>query len=601
MSDPHSEQTTPQKLGATGGHALGDVGRALPCQVGQYRLLEKLGEGGMGTVYKALHTSLRRPVALKMMRFERAGNPHTRQRFLREAAAAGRLDHPNIVRATDAAEHDGQPFLVMELLDGLDLQKVLRRCRTLGVADACELVRQAALGLQYAHERGLVHRDVKPSNLQLTAAGSVKVLDLGLARLGPDPLSGEDFSASEPVLGTVDYIAPEQATDPRAVDTRADVYSLGCTLYALLAGEPPFNDRATLYAKMKAHAEDAPPPLVGHRPDVPAPLAALVGRLLAKSPDDRPATPGEAARELAPFAEGAALLPLLAEAQGRGRPPRDSTPLRPAGSVTPTVAAPSARWAWLTRPAWRRAALAALALSLAFGLFLLVGPARETTDPGERPPEVLPMPKGEFVPGVWHPLLADPPEKLQWPAAARVTALNHRPELREVDVNAFEGTVLLRFGEASWDDYDLRVKLHQTQWARVGLFFGYHDDVYQNKPVKAYQLISLVPTEQGPGGSWALARHLMRREDGRPPHRERIEQHAVDDPGVFDVELCVQVRKGELAEVKWGGTVFRDLSHPLANQHAPAAYHKGAFGLYAERSQAVCRDAAFRFPPKEDP
>jgi len=155
----------------------------LPARLGQYEIVEQIGRGGMGTVYNAVHTRLKRPVAIKVLSAGRLQDPQAIARFQREMEAVGRLDHPNLVRAHDAGEVDGQHFLVMEFLDGTDLTKLVRQGGPLPVADACEVVRQAALGIQYAHEHGLVHRDVKPSNIMLTTAGQVKVLDLGLARI----------------------------------------------------------------------------------------------------------------------------------------------------------------------------------------------------------------------------------------------------------------------------------------------------------------------------------------------------------------------------------------------------------------------------------
>ena len=184
----------------------------------------------MGTVYKALHTRLKRLVALKLLPEHRTQNPEALARFQREMEAVGQLDHPHLVRAHDAGEAEGQHYLVMEFLDGIDLAHLVRRTGPFLVADACEAVRQAAMGLQHAHEHGLVHRDVKPSNLMLSTDGMVKVLDLGLARLCPETPVEEDVTASGQVMGSADYMAPEQCLDARDVDGRADIYSLGGTL-----------------------------------------------------------------------------------------------------------------------------------------------------------------------------------------------------------------------------------------------------------------------------------------------------------------------------------------------------------------------------------
>ena len=204
-------------------------------QLGEYRLVEKLGEGGMGVVYKAVHTELDRVVAVKVLPAGRLGDDESMARFHREIKAIGRLDHPHIVRAFDARRIGETHFLVMEFVEGPDWEHLVRRRGPLRVADVCELGRQAALGLQHAHEHGLIHRDIKPSNLMLTREGQVKILDLGLARIQGGAVS-QALTISGQIMGTPDYIAPEQSCDSHNVDIRADLYSLGCTLYKLLAG-----------------------------------------------------------------------------------------------------------------------------------------------------------------------------------------------------------------------------------------------------------------------------------------------------------------------------------------------------------------------------
>jgi serine/threonine protein kinase len=285
----------------------------IPLLMGQYRLMEKLGQGGMGAVYKALHTKLKRTVAIKLLPGYRQRSPQAVARFHREMEAIGRLDHKNIVRAHDANEVDGHFFLVMEFVEGITLSSLVRRVGPLDVANSCDIVRQAAVALQHVHEHGLVHRDVKPSNLMLTTTGVVKLLDLGLARLHADTSGDGDATASGQIIGSADYMAPEQASDPRATDARADLYSLGCTLYFFLAGMPPFGDRPnrTLLQKVMAHANEDAVPIDKLRADVPGPLTAILKRMLAKNPADRVATAAEVAELLNPFSSGSDLAGLL--------------------------------------------------------------------------------------------------------------------------------------------------------------------------------------------------------------------------------------------------------------------------------------------------
>src|SRR5262245_18060562 len=233
-------------------------------------------------------------------------------RFKNEIRAIGKLDHPNIVVAHDAGESGGVHFLVMELVDGMDLARIAERHGRLSVPDACEAIRQAAAGLQHAYERGRVHRDIKPPNLMLARDGRVRLLDLGLARSFGEQ-NANTLTAHGSLLGTADYLAPEQWDHPHAADTRADIYSLGCTLYHLLAGQPPFAGAlyTTLMRKMRAHQEVPPPPIGQFCPEAPADLVAVVERCLAKVPAARFARPAEVAEALRPFTTGADLGRLL--------------------------------------------------------------------------------------------------------------------------------------------------------------------------------------------------------------------------------------------------------------------------------------------------
>jgi TolB-like protein len=289
----------------------------LSARVGQYQLVRRLGRGAIGSVYEALHLRLKRVVALKLLAGHRLGDAASLARFQREMEAIGKLDHPHIVRATDAGEVDGVPFLVMEYVDGLDLGRIAKACGPLTVADACAVVRQAAVGLQHAHEHGLVHRDLKPSNLLLGADGTVKVLDLGMALFQGEHAAQDGLTATGQVLGTFDYMAPEQGEDTHTVDIRADVYSLGCTLYHFLAGRAPFSgaEYRTLRSKMRAHAEVAPPPIDTAPAPLPEALQAILAQMLAKDPAARPATPAALSAALEPFAEGSDLTGLLAKAR----------------------------------------------------------------------------------------------------------------------------------------------------------------------------------------------------------------------------------------------------------------------------------------------
>ena len=274
-----------------------------------YKVLGVLGRGGMATVYKARQLGTKRLVAVKVINRGLADDGEIVARFRQEQALGARLRHPNLIAVYEAGRAAGRPYLIMELVEGDNLDELLGRSGPLPVAEACEIIRQAALGLQHLHERGLVHRDVKPSNLMLTTGGEVKVFDLGLARRLLEPDAGERITSQGQFLGTLDYVAPEQCTDPHAVDIRADVYGLGCTLYELLAGQAPFARPGyeSAFQKMKAHVEAPVPPIRESRPDVPERLATVLGRMLAKDRAGRFADPADVARAVQPFAAGAEL------------------------------------------------------------------------------------------------------------------------------------------------------------------------------------------------------------------------------------------------------------------------------------------------------
>jgi tRNA A-37 threonylcarbamoyl transferase component Bud32 len=301
-----TDESVPSAAGPAPAAAWFEHGR-----LGQYEILGRLAKGGMGAVFKARHAELGKVVALKVLPADQMDEVLV-ARFKNEIRAIGRLDHPNVVAAHDAGEFRGIHFLVMDFIDGVDLARVLEGQGRLSIPDACEAVRQAALGLQHAFERGLVHRDIKPSNLMLARGGRVQVLDLGLARSFGDA-TADTLTAKGTLLGTTDYLAPEQWEHAHAADTRADIYSLGCTLYHLITGRPPFagEQHQSVLQKMLAHLKTPPPPIGQLQPEVPAGLAAVLDRMLAKDPANRFESPAAVAEALRPFTPGSDLGHLL--------------------------------------------------------------------------------------------------------------------------------------------------------------------------------------------------------------------------------------------------------------------------------------------------
>jgi serine/threonine protein kinase len=288
--------------------------------IGPYKVLDLIGSGGVGFVYRGEHLRLRRPVAIKVLSWERLGNEVFIERFQRESRATAALDHPNIVRAYDFGRAGALHYLVMEYVEGESLLKLVEQEGLLPAARAADYVRQAAQGLQHAHEARLVHRDVKPSNLILTPKGVIKILDMGLVRvLADDAAPGEAITQAGTVLGTPDYMAPEQAQDSRQIDIRSDLYSLGCVFYFLLAGRPPFAGGTTMQ-KLFKHSYEEPVPIRALRPDVSPGVAAVVRRLMAKQPEDRYQTPAELVQALEAIAPPAPE-PLSAPTKGVPTPP----------------------------------------------------------------------------------------------------------------------------------------------------------------------------------------------------------------------------------------------------------------------------------------
>jgi serine/threonine protein kinase len=274
-------------------------GRGTELFLGPYVLRDKLGEGAMGEVFRARHTRLERDVALKVMRPDRMASPDAVRRFRREIHAAATLAHENVVMAYDADQSGDRHYFAMEYVDGVNLDRLVRARGPLAVGKACDHVRQAALGLAHAHQKGLIHRDIKPSNLLLSRDGVVKISDFGLVLVDdPSAPGGSRLTREGLTVGTPDFLAPEQARNPRGADGRAEIYSLGCTFYYLLTGEVPFPG-GTPTEKMARHGRDPVP--VPTRADLPAGVRAVLTKMTAPRPEDRYRSPDEVAEELAPF------------------------------------------------------------------------------------------------------------------------------------------------------------------------------------------------------------------------------------------------------------------------------------------------------------
>lgn len=269
--------------------------------IGKYKVLERLGQGGMGQVFLCEHRLMRRRVAVKVLPTAKAEDPAALERFYREARAVAALDHPNLVRAFDIDEDNQLHFLVMEFVDGSSFYDIVKKHGPMDPTRAAHYLHQAAIGLDYANQvAGIVHRDIKPGNILVDRLGVVKILDMGLARFFNDESDVLTRKYDESVLGTADYLAPEQAIDSHSVDIRADIYSLGATFYFVLAGKPPFPD-GTVPQKLIWHQSKNPTSLHEVRPGLPPELVRIIEKMMKKDKNERYTTPAELAEALMPL------------------------------------------------------------------------------------------------------------------------------------------------------------------------------------------------------------------------------------------------------------------------------------------------------------
>jgi serine/threonine protein kinase len=492
--------------------------------------------------------------ALKILHPGRMGKPGQIEQFYREIEAVGRLEHPNIVAAHDALQDAGYHFLVMEHVEGINVGRLLRQLGRTSVADACEICRQAAAGLGYAHKHGMIHRDVKPSNLLLSTPGVVKVLDLGLVafRSGAD---GVAPNKAKEVLGTADYMAPEQWAGEPEIDGRADLYSLGCTLYQLLLGELPEGHVRS--------ADQRTQEIRALRHDVPKELSSLVQRMLSKRPNDRPRRADEVCAALQPYCRGSDLRRLAVQAAGRDADTLDMAEL----PTQRQVPSPRKRW---TRRGLLVAGAALFGASGALGAFWR-----------RREPRSYELPIGGAAKWlIKEPSNTAPPPQFQ---AGTLVLQN-------------SGWALLDLGAATRFPYQLRTTISvRNSTLRAGLFFGF-ERTHSDASGAACQLLDFEP---GTPGAFQLKWSELTDAsiyDQPPPSVYPLlpgdRMLAADHP----YELLVTVVQEGVASLSVDGQLMPSISWTTRNSQFGHGRGLGRVGLFVNAGEVTVGRAQIIYP-----
>jgi serine/threonine protein kinase len=613
-----------------------------PILLEHYQVLGFIGEGGMGTVFKARHLNLDRFVAIKTLRVDQRDSDVQTTRFKQEMALIGQMDHPNVVRATDAGERNGVFYLVMEYLSGSDLSRHVSRRGRLDIALACELICQGARGLDYIHEKGLVHRDIKPSNLLLTTSGQIKILDLGLARLGLEEAEKRELTPAGYAVGTYSYMAPEQATAGAAVDGRADIYSLGCTLFKLLTGRAPYSgpeyDNAAKV--MYAHCQ-MPLASVPGFASIPEKLQAVLLKMTAKDPGERHQTGREVAEALQPFLADRAVVPApssvkAAEEVGETpvRPLTDPLPEElsrltqsvyetpkntPSGRSAAVTEAPRSMRSW---PVWgigAGAAVIVLAAALAIGMGWAPfraphGPNDQKNDPdakkdqpkkedGKGPPPPVVEAKvrdlDELPAFKRHALFQEPPLPPVGYEAADDSTWNFHKELRALNLH-FKNPDNLFFalGKTARSRFSLEVGVNQSPWrGNIGIFWGYREDADMkknkgpsNSAKRAFAWFQMIVMEdrrdnvKGPYLTFLRGRGALFYNALGEVKLESIakgKKHDINLPDPREKVLKVAMQDNQLLGASFGGVELTNLCTQAANDLNTLPY-QGQIGLFSQ-------------------
>ena len=563
--------------GADGRPLLEEEEETLPRKMAGYQLLERIGRGATGTVYKARHLKLDRLVAVKLLTPEHVADPGSIARFIAEMKAVGQLDHPHIIRATDAGEEGGRHFLVMEYREGIDLSRLVALRGPLPVGAAVELVRQAALGLAFAHEHGMVHRDVKPSNLLLTFAGQVKLLDLGLVSRSSDAGANRHAATENIPRGTADYMPPEQWTRFADVDQRSDLYSLGCTLHKLLTGHAPYAPLPDAYrSKLDAHARAAIPWLRDERPHIPSAVARVVRKLLAKDPSHRFPDARAVVSALEPYAKSEAVAEVLR--------PFQTCLASPELRIDPQTT--SRRWL-------RRGVLAALAAGVPLWVWSLGLPRwiRPAAEPQRNR---------------WRSLR---PQSPVWFVSKDAAASYREHADLAIEVQSTD-RVLLNLGRPLLGTFALRTTLEQGNWqGGAGLCFRCRHGHRDGNATHTYQALELV-RDAAPNNTFRHRLVWTRTHWQTGPQGDMIELTpwaevpVVIHPADTSHTLSVTLGCRGFPEVKWDGQLLPEsrwtssFEANIAAGYGPsrlAQFYLGKVGLIHTEGLTTFRDTSLMY------
>ena len=595
-------------------------------QIGQYELLRSIGRGGGGEVFEARHVLLRRRVAVKLLTARNSGSQVARQRFFREMESIGQLDDPYIVHAYDAGEVDGTLYLAMELIEGENVESLARRMGPLPIADACEIIRQAALGLQHVHQSGLVHRDLKPSNLLMSNTG-VKIADLGLALLNKSELPDDRLTGEHTVLGTADYMAPEQAEGSHAVDIRADIYSLGCTLFRLLAGRAPYAvpENSTPIKKMWAHTSEPIPDLRVHRPEVPDELVRLLEKLMAKNREDRFREPILLADALVPFCR--TLDPSFVMNSGEAGivVPRSATARDPSNPLL--TASTSGRLPALSPPG----KLSWIAVSAAAGLCVILGLVWWFRQPGVQetltvpvasvPSSTLPVSPASVTSVVaphsashqaepaalpplarhWKETFLALPADVTWQGRPPLGTWRLDEDLQALVLHASKSTRLVKLGELDGDhigNVQLAVTIDVvSDGGSFGFYLGGRQFPADSKTAILFQSIEILWMDKTDSRRRVLVRRSLtsiQAESGVMTTRNNEHEAAILGEHQSSFRLGLSLRDDLLAQVSLDESTFPTLCTEELNSLYKLDDYRGEFGVFAKGSMIEFRNPTYQ-------